>query len=131
MRPEAWPADTLVPRMTSDLPNHADAGGTIVEIRTTVGDRAAAEALAARLVGERLAACVQIDGPISSTYAWRGAVETAEEWRCTCKTTPGRAAACRAAIAAGHPYDLPEIVESAAVALAAYAAWVRESVGDG
>ncbi|MFM7109294.1 MAG: divalent-cation tolerance protein CutA [Planctomycetaceae bacterium] len=109
----------------------AAAATAIVEIRTTLGDRAAADALAARLVRERLAACVQLDGPVVSTYAWRGGVETAPEWRCTCKTTPGRAAACRAAIVAGHPYETPEIIESPAVASTAYAAWVRESVGDG
>ena len=102
----------------------------IVEIRTTVGDRAAAESLAARLVGGRLAACVQIDGPVSSTYAWRGAVETTTEWRCTCKTTPERAAACRAAIRAAHPYELPEIIECAAAADEAYATWVRDGVRD-
>ena len=103
---------------------------TLVEIRTTFGDRAAAEACAARLVRERLAACVQVDGPVTSTYAWRGAIEAAAEWRCTCKTTPGRAAACRDAIAAGHSYDVPEIVSTTVTAATAYAAWVRESVGD-
>lgn len=106
------------------------AAGGVVEIRTTFAAREAAEACAARLVRERLAACVQIDGPIASTYAWRGAVETATEWRCTCKTSPRRAAACRAAIAAGHPYDLPEIIATLADAGEAYAAWVRESVAD-
>lgn len=104
------------------------AGETIVEIRTTFGDRAAAEACADRLVQERLAACVQVDGPVASTYAWRGAVETATEWRCTCKTTPERADACRAAIVACHSYELPEIVIMSVVAAPAYAAWVRESV---
>lgn len=103
---------------------------TIVEIRTTFGDRAAAEACAGMLVRGRLAACVQIDGPVVSTYVWRDAVETADEWRCTCKTTPGRASACRAAIVAAHPYDLPEVVEVRLGASAAYADWVRESVGD-
>lgn len=112
-------------------PHPESVAETIIEIRTTFGDRAAAEACAARLVRERLAACVQVDGPVASTYAWRGAVETAVEWRCTCKTTPARAAACRAAIAAGHPYELPEVVASAAAASAAYAEWVRASVGDG
>ena len=103
---------------------------TIVEIRTTFGDRAAAEACAARLVNDRLAACAQVDGPITSTYRWRGAVETAAEWRCICKTTPARAGDCRAALVAGHSYELPEIVESRVEAAPAYAAWVRESVGD-
>lgn len=104
---------------------------TIIEIRTTFADRAAADACAARIVRERFAACVQVDGPVTSTYTWRGAVETTAEWRCTCKTTPGRAAACRAAIAAAHPYDVPEIIESRVIAATAYAAWVHESVDDG
>lgn len=107
------------------------AGETIVEIRTAFGDRAAAGACADRLVRDRLAACVQVDGPVASTYVWRGAVETATEWRCTCKTTPERADACRAAIVAGHSYELPEIVISTVVAAPAYAAWVRESLGGG
>lgn len=109
-------------------PGHESAGETIVEVRTTFGDRAAAEDCADRLVRERLAACVHLDGPVASTYAWRGAVETAVEWRCTCKTTLERADACRAAIVARHPYELPEIVIATVVAAPAYAAWVRESV---
>ena len=102
----------------------------VVEIRTTFTDRNAAESLASRLVGDRLAACVQIDGPVASTYRWHDTVETAVEWRCTCKTTVGVAAACRTAIAAGHPYEVPEIVESRVIVSGAYAAWVRASVRD-
>lgn len=104
------------------------AEGGFVEIRTTFGDRAAADTCARRLVAERLAACVQVDGPIVSTYAWRGTVETATEWRCSCKTTASRAADCRAVIATNHPYETPEIIESAIVAAGAYAAWLRASV---
>jgi len=106
-------------------------GATLVEIRSTFPDRAAAAACGERLVRERLAACVQVDGPVASVYAWRGSVERAEEWRCICKTTPGRAAACRAAIAATHPYEVPELIEAVVTASAAYAAWVRESVAAG
>lgn len=112
--------------MEQPLPSSTSA--VIVEIRTTVGDRATAEALAAHLVREHLAACVQVDGPVGSTYAWRGDVETSQEWRCTCKTTRSRAADCRAAILAAHAYELPEILESESVASQAYAAWVGESV---
>ena len=100
----------------------------VAEIRTTFAARDAAEACANRLVAGRLAACVQIDGPVRSTYRWQGAVETAEEWRCTCKTTPARAAACIAAIVAGHSYTTPEVLMRESMATAAYAAWVRESV---
>lgn len=100
----------------------------IVEIRTTFGGRAAAEACAARLVGERLAACVQVDGPVRSVYRWGGGVETAEEFRCTCKTTAARAPACIAAIESVHEYETPEVILSHAAATAAYASWVRASV---
>lgn len=110
-------------------PHDSDATPGFVEIRTTFGDRAAAEACARRLVEATLAACVQVDGPITSIYAWRGGVETATEWRCTCKTTAARAAACRAAIASGHPYETPEIVEAPISAAGTYAAWLRASVG--
>lgn len=107
------------------------AADVVTEIRTTFAARDAAEACAHRLVAARLAACVQIDGPVHSTYCWQGTVETTEEWRCTCKTTPARAEACIAAILAGHPYVTPEVLVRQATATPAYAAWVRESVAEG
>lgn len=100
----------------------------IVELRTTFGDRFAAEACAARLVAERFAACVQIEGPVRSTYRWRGTVEDAEEFRCVCKTSVERADACAAALVRSHAYELPELVRVVVDAAPAYAAWVRESV---
>lgn len=100
----------------------------IVEVRTTFAGRTEAEACAALLVERRLAACVQIDGPVTSVYRWKAAVETATEWRCTCKTTASRRAACVAAITAAHGYETPEVLVSPVEAGEAYAAWVRESV---
>jgi periplasmic divalent cation tolerance protein len=102
----------------------------LVEIRTTCATEEAATSLAARLVRDRLAACVQIDGPVCSTYIWKGRPETATEWRCTCKTTMARSAACAAAIAASHTYETPEIVMALITASAAYATWVVESVAE-
>jgi periplasmic divalent cation tolerance protein len=100
----------------------------VVEIRTTFCAREQAEACAERLVRERFAACAQVEGPLRSTYRWQGAVEKAEEWRCTCKTAPDRVAACLEAITRGHDYDLPETLVTPSTATAAYAAWVRASV---
>jgi periplasmic divalent cation tolerance protein len=101
----------------------------IVEIRTTFDSAAAAEACVTTVVRDRLAACGQIDGPISSTYWWQGRMETATEWRCAFKTTVARSAACRAAIVAAHPYETPELLLVRAGASAPYAAWVAASVG--
>lgn len=103
---------------------------SIVEIRTTFASREAAAACAGEVVGARLAACAQIEGPLASTYRWRGSVETAAEWRCTFKTTPGTAPACVDAVVAGHPYELPEVVLALVSAAPSYAAWVRDSVDE-
>lgn len=102
--------------------------GTVVEIRTTFSCQDRAAALARRLVDGRLAACVQIDGPVTSVYRWQGAVETAQEFRCTCKTSPARAASCVAAILATHEYATPELIVTVAQASPAYAAWVLAEV---
>ena len=105
-------------------------GDPVVEIRTTCPDRAAAEACAALLVNGRFAACVQVEGPVFATYRWQGHVETATEWRCTCKTTASRATACREAIVRSHTYETPEILAIEVDASAAYAAWVRSVVAE-
>ncbi|MFM8379162.1 MAG: divalent-cation tolerance protein CutA [Planctomycetia bacterium] len=102
----------------------------LVEIRSTFASRAAAAACAERLVTSGLAACVHIDGPLTSIYSWQGAVETAEEWRCTCKTTLARRDDCVAGILAVHDYETPQVTIVTLEATAAYAAWVRASVGE-
>lgn len=101
----------------------------VVEIRTTLPSREAAERCGRDLVDRGLAACVQIDGPVTSIYRWQAAVETATEYRCVCKTSAGRAEACMAAIVAGHPYDVPEILFVTCAASIEYARWVDASVG--
>lgn len=101
----------------------------LVEIRTSFAVHEAAQACAGRLVGARLAACVQVDGPIVSTYAWKGNLETATEWRCSCKTTRGMQAACLEAIRRQHDYETPELIVADLAASAEYAAWVRANVG--
>lgn len=100
-------------------------------VTTTAPDRATADAIAAALVDRRLAACVQVSGPITSVYRWQGAVETSEEWLCTAKTTDERWEAIEALIAELHPYETPELVATPITqASAAYAAWVRNEVAE-
>lgn len=100
----------------------------VAEIRTTFASRHEAVACGRLLVEQRLAACVQIEGPLTSIYRWQGAVETAEEFVCRVKTTPSAVAACESAIRMLHPYDCPEIIVTTACGSAAYAGWVREQV---
>lgn len=80
------------------------------QVTTAVEPEAAAEELAAALVQERLAACVQIVGPVESIYRWEGEVRRAREWLVVAKTTDARLAELTARIRALHRYDVPEIV---------------------
>lgn len=79
-------------------------------VLTSLPDEASAHALAAALVDERLAACVNVLAPCRSIYRWQGAIESATEVPLLIKTTAARYAALEAAIRARHPYELPEIV---------------------
>ena len=81
-----------------------------LQVQTTTGSRADGEAIARALVERRLAACVQVIGPIHSTYWWEGAVETAEEYLCLVKSNREAYPALEAAIQELHPYEVPELV---------------------
>ena len=59
----------------------------IIQVATTTGNREDAQRIAAELVDKRLAACVQLGGPITSFYHWEGKLETSQEWMLTVKTT--------------------------------------------
>ena len=59
---------------------------------------------------DRLAACVQVLGPINSTYRWQGKIETAQEWQCVAKTRAELFARVEEAIVRLHPYEVPEIL---------------------
>ena len=83
--------------------------GTLL-VLTNLPERAAAERLADTLLEQRLAACVNILAPCRSVYRWKGALQHDEEHPMLIKTTSERYAALEAAIRAGHPYELPEII---------------------
>jgi periplasmic divalent cation tolerance protein len=101
------------------------------QVTTAIDSREAAERLAALLVEERLAACAQVIGPVTSVYRWEGRVERATEWLCLLKTTAGRLPALVARIRAEHPYQVPEIVAVPIVAGdPAYLAWIEDGVRD-
>ncbi len=81
-----------------------------VQVVTTMGSRDAAVSLARELVLARLAACVQIDGPIESFYHWQGKLESSIEWRCIAKTFHSVLPRLEAHLRQAHPYQTPEIV---------------------
>jgi len=87
-----------------------------IQVTTTMDKREDAEGIARSLVERRLAACVQILGPLTSIYRWKGRIETAKEWLCLIKSRQSLQGAIEQAIRALHPYETPEIVVQAITA---------------
>ncbi|HET9153050.1 MAG TPA: divalent cation tolerance protein CutA [Solirubrobacterales bacterium] len=58
-----------------------------VQVLTTTASEREAGEIASLLVERKLAACVQVVGPIVSRYRWQGEVEVEREWQCLVKTT--------------------------------------------
>lgn len=100
-----------------------------VQVQTSIDDAARAQAIATELVDARLAACVQVLGPMTSVYRWQGAVEHATEHLLLCKTTVDQADALVDALRQMHPYEVPEIVVLPIEGgLAPYLDWIEDSV---
>lgn len=81
-----------------------------IQISTTTDSKEQAQKIAKYLVEKKLAACVQINGPIESIYRWKGKVENAQEWLCLIKTREDCFSKVEAAIKKIHPYETPEII---------------------
>ncbi|MDT0306287.1 divalent-cation tolerance protein CutA [Streptomyces sp. DSM 44917] len=96
-----------------------------ITVLTTTDSREAAEALARSAVEARVAACAQIEGPVTSVYWWEGEVQTDQEWRVLYKTPAARYDALEAHIRSVHTYDTPEIIAAdIARGSAAYLSWL-------
>ena len=103
---------------------------SVVSVYVIFADHHEAERIGRTVVEERLAACINILGPIRSIYRWQGAIESAAENAAIFKTTQVEADALIARIAGLHSYDVPCIVVWPIEKVAgAYAEWVEDSVG--
>ena len=100
----------------------------VVLVWTTMPDDGRADELARALVEERLAACVNVHGPMVSTYRWKRRVERDAERQIVIKTTRDRVSALESRLRSLHPYELPEfLVVSVEGGSEAYLQWVGSS----
>lgn len=81
-----------------------------LEVHVTVPDQERAEAIARTLVGERLAACVQLVPGVRSIYRWEGDIQADDEVLCLIKTRAESFAALAGRVRELHPYQVPEIL---------------------
>ena len=102
---------------------------SVISVYAVFADADEAERIGRAMIEERLAACINIIGPVRSIYGWKGAVESADEVVAILKTTHAHADALITRIAALHSYDVPCIATwPIDKILGAYADWVEDSV---
>lgn len=83
---------------------------SVFQVESTVDSHEEASKIAGALVEKRLAACVQVVGPIRSTFRWEGRVQDAEEYLLLCKVPGKRLEEATALIEELHSYDVPEVL---------------------
>ena len=83
-----------------------------VVVTFTTDNKQLADSMCAEVIGAELAACAQIEGPITSVFRWHGEVHTEQEWRVEIETTADKADAVVQHIKEHHGVDVPEVVVS-------------------
>jgi periplasmic divalent cation tolerance protein len=102
---------------------------SVVSVYAVFADAEEAERIGRTVVEERLAACVNIVGPIRSIYRWEGAVHTGDEVAAIFKTGESQADALIERVTALHSYDVPCVVSwSVDKVQRKYADWVEDSL---
>ncbi len=96
----------------------------------TVGSEEQAVAISRALVNERLAACVNIVGPIRSIYRWRRKVEDDREYLLLIKTRATLYVRVERRVRELHTYETPEVLAlTADRGSPPYVNWLLESTG--
>jgi periplasmic divalent cation tolerance protein len=105
-------------------------GHRLKAVLVTTGSEELAASIARALVGERLAACVNIVGPVRSVYRWRDAVEDDREYLLIAKTRATLYAKVERRVRALHTYEVPEVLRlNADRGSPSYVKWLLESTG--
>lgn len=93
------------------------------------GSQEEAQKIAAALVREMLAACVNVVPGVSSVYWWEGQVQQDEEWLLIAKTRRDVLDDLVRRVQALHSYDVPEIIALPLVGGSqAYLTWIDSVV---
>jgi periplasmic divalent cation tolerance protein len=83
-----------------------------VQLFVSVPNKKIGQQIASVLLERKLAACIQIIGPIESHYIWEDIQEKENEFLCLIKSNASQFKNIEKAIIKLHPYDTPEIIET-------------------
>lgn len=81
-----------------------------IQVQTTVESSENAEEIAKAVVESRLAACVQIIGPVKSKYWWKDNIVEGNEYLLLIKSRKDLYDALEKVIVETHSYDTPEVI---------------------
>lgn len=81
-----------------------------VIVMVTTPSKLEAERIAQHLLEERLIACANIIGPVSSLFHWSGKMEKTEEYLTLMKSRKDLFEKLSEAVKALHSYEVPEIL---------------------
>lgn len=100
----------------------------LILIRVTCPSQRVANRIAEKAVEQRLAACGNVEGPLMSTYRWKGVIEQSWEFILWLKAPAQNFDKIETLVKAEHPYDVPAIVALPCSAVTAnYMTWVVEN----
>ncbi len=80
------------------------------QVFVSVDSHANALKISKHLVEKKLAACVQILGPMTSIYRWKNNIEEEQEFLCLIKTKRNLFDKLKKEIKSLHLYEVPEIL---------------------
>jgi len=101
---------------------------SIVVVLVTASGDEEARRIGRALVDERLAACVNVIGPIASIFRWKDRVQEESEHLLVVKARRADVERLAARVRALHSYEVPEVLALEVVGGAApYLDWVRDS----
>lgn len=81
-----------------------------IVVMVTVGGKQEAEKIAQQLLEEKLIACANILGPVSSHFHWAGKIDKAEEYLMLMKSRADLFEALSERVKALHSYEVPEVL---------------------
>lgn len=100
-----------------------------VIVLVTTADREEAEKISRALLDERLIACANIIGPVTSLFWWNGKIEKAEEHMLLMKTRSEMFEKIAEKIKALHSYEVPEIIAISIIkGFKPYLEWLNNSL---
>ena len=100
-----------------------------IQVATTVETKTEAVRIAHLVVERRLAACVQILGPVMSVYWWKEEIQQAHEWICLLKSRADLYEELESTIQQVHSYETPEVlVVSIVNGSSDYLNWLENSL---